>query len=513
MKKLFSPLFLLCLFLGSCLQETWAAIPQMAQITHDYWRARLTPCENGPQSLHIRVFDWTSQPNQVASSFPYEITPDLTTPAELGGLKGNCILENSRYALLSDDLFFKILFQPISDSAIFTPDAPQFQQINSFYFSTKLHDYVTNTLGASLLDPVAIVPHCDSIDKATGDNLGAFYLAEQRYLCFGWITNKVGKKIWAADDSSVIIHEAGHSINTDLASVNILRNSPEAIAIDEGVADYWAATMLNVSNVAAFYLSADGSPIRSANDNHSYPISQDFESHDDGRMITEVLWELRKGDNLGKAITDGLVKRSLQLLSAHTSFADFYEAIYEASGPNFLNLTHAQRAIIVEKFKAKGIHRVDSASGIRLAEKNGVTVVDGTAYLGNCDGQLNVGESVPVLVNLDNTNPYVVGGGTATLGPLPEGLVYSNNRKVAEYTRILPKSNFRDSVQGTLEVGGQLFFRSFFWLKATSPGVKDFTLIYKPMYSDPTGASVRGPDLEIKFSLTVQPESKVSFCQ
>lgn len=468
-------------------------------------------CLNGPTSLAIRIF----QENPFVSSgnpglaFSANLTSAMTTPATLSGLTGNCTLYSSRYSLWSDGLFPNNVLLPTSSSQAYAPSDPEFQQLNSFYYATMLRDLVVDTLGATLSGQISIDAHCNQQDNA-------YFNPNSKRLCFGWHDAGSGKKVWAADDADVVIHEAGHTVNHSLASTSIMNSTVEAGAIDESIADYWALTMLEDSQLSEWFLGSMGvSYIRDATASFSYPASQNFEIHDDSRVLTQVLWDLRASANLGKTTTDKLVKRSLQLLPATTRFAEFYQAFYDASGPAFLNLSPAQRALIVNRFTARGIHRVDSAAGLQLSAGTQVYVIDDHSYTfqsgGNCNGVLDVGETALVLVNLKNPNGEM-GAGLATLGAAPSGIVVPSGGEVGDFFRLKASSDFVSS----LPLGGSnrddAVLMASFVIRATSAGAKNFSLSFRPMYADPTGAVAQNPNASVNFALNVGSTATNSSC-
>ncbi len=468
-------------------------------------------CINGPTSLSVRIFaenPFVSSGNN-GLAFNANLNSAMTVPATLSGLSGNCNLYSSRYSVLSDGLFANNVLQPTSSSQIFAPTDPEFQQINSFYYATLLRDLLVSTLGAALPGQISIDAHCNQQDNA-------YFNPNSKRLCFGWHDAGGGKKVWAADDADVVIHEAGHTVNHSLASTSIMNSTMEAGAIDESIADYWALTLLDDSQLSEWFLGSIGpSYIRDASANFAYPSSQNYEIHDDSRVLTQVLWDLRSSGNLGRANTDKLVKRALQLLPATARFTEFYQAFYDASGPAFVNLSAAQRALIVNKFTAKGIHRVDSAAGLQLSSGTQVYVIDDHSYSfqsgGNCNGVLDVGETALVLVNLQNPHSQM-GTGVATLGAAPAGITVPSGGEIGEFFRLHAASDFVSS----LPIGGSnrddAVMMASFVIRASTTGAKNFSLSFRPMYADPTGAVAQNPDATVSFTVNVGSTATSTSC-
>ena len=469
-------------------------------------------CINGPTSLNISVFNENPRTGSGNSALPFNsnLTAAMTSPAVLSGLTGNCLLQSSRYQILSDTFYSSSIVKPTSSSQSFEPESPQFQQLNSFFYAQALKGLVADTLGASLSGRITMDAHCNQADNA-------YFSPNSKHLCFGY-HNEGSKKVWAADDADVVVHEAGHTVNHALASTSILNSTNEAGAIDESVADYWSLTLLNDAQLSEWFLGSLGaSYVRDATANHSYPGNLSYSVHDDSRILTQILWDLRDSSNLGKSDTDKLVKRAMQLLPSTTRFSEFYEAIYDASGPSFLNLAPAKRALIVTKFTNKGIHRADSAAGLRLSTASTqIRVIDDHSYSflagGNCNGTLDVGETALVLVNLENPGASAMGVGVATLGAPPSGTTVPSGGEVGEYFRLNAASDFVASLPAAGSTRDDATMMASFVVRATSAGAKNFSLSFRPMHADPTGATTPGADVTISFSLNVGSSATSSSC-
>lgn len=472
-------------------------------------------CVNGPTSVLINYFSEnprTGSGNSVLA-FNSVLSTAYTTSGTLSGLAGNCFLESDRFSVVGDSLFPYSLASMDRANQAYGPGSPEFQQLNSFYYATKLRDLMSS-LNADLgaLGKVQIDAHCNYSNNA-------FYSPSAKAVCLGYIDQGGGKKVWAADDADVVIHESGHSINHTLASTAIMNSSGEAGALDEALADYWALSILNDGQLAEWFLGALGAGyVRDATQNHAYPASMVYEVHDDARPITEILWDLRDPANLGKAKMDRLVKTALELLPGTTRFKDFYQAFYDASGPAFVNLSVAERNLIVAKFTAKGFHRADDATGLRLSTAGGavkqVYIIDDHSISaqsgGNCNGQLDVGETALVLVNLENPSGTAMGMGVATLGAAPAGTSIPSGGQVGEFYRLDANSDFVTSMSGGST--GDATIMAAFLIRATSAGAKNFSLSFRPMYSDPTGALAANADVAVSFSLTVGSAATSSSC-
>lgn len=470
-------------------------------------------CASGVSSANIKIFNenpfvGSGDPNL---SYSAVLLSGYTTSAVLSGLDQSCLIRSDHYKVVSDTLYPSQVGTVTSSSQIYAPTSPQFQQFNAFYYANQTKSLLTG-LGADLssLGMVSIDAHCNQSNNA-------YFSPYSKELCFGYHSMGGGKYVWAADDSDVIMHETGHSMNHTLASTDILNSSGEAGAIDEAVADYWALTKNGNPKLAEWFLGSIGAAyIRDASLNLSYPASMVYEIHDDSRVLAEVLWDLRSAGNLGANTTDALVKRALQLLPATARYKNFYNAFYTAAGPGFLNLSAAQKSLIATKFQNKGLGRSDDATGLRLSTTHTqVYVIDDHTYSvqsgGNCNGQLDVGETALVLVNLENPNGADMGMGVVASGAAPAGTTIPAGGNVGEFFRLNANSDFKTSLPAGSTRKDATAMAAFL-ISASTAGVKNFSLSFTPMYADPTGAMVQHPDVTLNFSLTVGSAATSTGC-
>jgi hypothetical protein len=462
-------------------------------------------CTSGPTSLSINYFLENPRTSSGNSSLAFSstLTTSQTTVGTISGLTGNCLLQSDRFLVNTDSIYPSYVVAPTNGNMRYRPVDPEFQQLNSFYYATAVKNLLVG-LGADLASfgLVNINAHCNVENNA-------FYSPSSKRVCLGYalISDKI---IWAADDADVVIHEVGHAINHNLASTSIMSSSGEASALDEAVADYWALTLLNDGQLSEWFLGALGSSyVRDATQNQLYPQSMVYQIHEDSRVITQTLWSLR--GTLGSATTNALVKRSMQLLPASTRFKDFYQAFYDASGPAFVNLPSGQRAAIVSAFTAKGLHRVDSAAGLQVAAGGAgikdVYVIDDYSTPaqanGNCNGALDVGETALVLVNLENKSGSRMGMGEVILGAVPAGIQVPSGGNFGEFFRLNATSDFVSSLPPAGANRDEAVYWASFLLRATSTGGKNLSLVFTPMFADPTGAASPNPDVTVSFSLNV----------
>jgi hypothetical protein len=523
------PWMLLAVFLSSCAQEgansttvtattvSKGPSPEVlsptatSTSTSTYTSAA---CTTGPTNILMNYFPENPKASNPALTFSQAPSETDVLQTNLANLVGNCILESDRYILNSDTLFPSYITRPSNPVQTYAPTSPEFQQLNSFYHANSLRNLM-NSLGANFSSAakVKLDAHCDVESNA-------YFSPSTNQICLGYVDLGASKKVWAADDGDVVIHEVGHSVNHHLSSTDIMNSTQEAGAIDESIADYWALTIMNDGQLSEWFLGAIGNAyVRDATQNISYPLGLVNGIHDDSRILTQVLWDLRSASNLGKNTTDALVKRAVQLLPATSRYGDFYEAFYDASGPAFLNLSNAQRSLIVSKFTNKGLHRADSAAGIRLStvgSNKPIYIIDDHTYSfqknGNCNGVLDVNETAMILVNLENTNNVPMGVGQATITSTPNGITVPSGGGFGDFFRLRASSDFVNSLPANSSNSDDAVLWASFIVKATSSGAKNFTLSFRPMYSDPTETLAKSANVNVNFSVTVGSAATSSNC-
>ena len=471
-------------------------------------------CLNGPTSSAVRYFNENPRTASGNPALPFSTTlsSSYASNGVLSGLAGNCLLKDAQFKVVEDD-FYPSQIAVANGDMIFNPGEPEFRQVNSFYHAAGLRDLMTGLgVGVSGFGVVSIIAGCNAANNA-------YFYPTAKEVCLGYRNVSGGKTVWAADDGDVVVHEVGHGFNHFLATSQSMYSTGEAGAIDEGVADYWAISRFGNSKVGEWFIGAIGSAfIRDAASSNTYPQDMVYEVHDDSRVIAQVLWDLRKPENLGATTTDGLVKNALTLLPATVRFQDWYLAMEVAAGPGFLNLTAPKIQLIRDKFQAKGIHRTDSVTGVQVSTAQPVFVIDDHTFSvqsgGNCNAQLDVGETALVMVNLENASGANLGVVVANLlSPLPSGIAVVSGGSWGEYFKFSPNHDFLQSLNST--VGDDREYATLgasFLLKATSSGVKTFNFKVTPMntgLSTPTSTDL---SKNLSFSITVGSAATADDC-
>lgn len=224
---------------------------------------------------------------------------------------------------------------PANQTATFTWSGTHTQdatldEVNLFYQLNLMHDYFRSGPNASNAAPIdRPLP----VMARAGPNLAnAYYDPVQGNLTFGDFNSSF------ALDATVVRHEYTHFVVDQIMPIV---NFGQHGAISEAIADYFSASSLDLASIGTFTGQQFGSGSLRELDCATNPPCQLFPTHwsggihEDSRMVSQSLWELRKGlitalgAANGKACADGLVFSSLFYYP--DSFADLHRAVLAVS--------------------------------------------------------------------------------------------------------------------------------------------------------------------------------------
>jgi zinc metalloprotease ZmpB len=166
-----------------------------------------------------------------------------------------------------------------------------------------------------------------------------------------------------AEDAEVILHEYGHAIHDGSGFVF---GSEEAGAISEGFGDYWAVTVSDVVARklgvpereplpcvmdwdATSYTSTVPHCLRRIDTNLHYPEDLDGEVHDDGRIWSRALWDIRQ--SLGNIRADTIILKG-QIDFPGTTMTDLATRTVAAAKSLYGNSAASK---VTAAFEARGI--------------------------------------------------------------------------------------------------------------------------------------------------------------
>lgn len=179
----------------------------------------------------------------------------------------------------------------------------EFEQVMAYYWVTEAQKYIQSLGFGTTRRAVNNEPQKLRINQLGYDNSFADDKNDEMRFGKGGVDD--------AEDAEVILHEYGHAIHF---SQNFSFASEEAGAISEGFGDYWAVTVGQLlaptpdpACVADWdstsYTRAVPHCLRRVDENLHYPADLDGEVHDDGRIWSRALWDIRQAVGHVKADT------------------------------------------------------------------------------------------------------------------------------------------------------------------------------------------------------------------
>ena len=210
-----------------------------------------------------------------------------------------------------------------------------FAQVQMYHHVNVIHDYFKNTFEFTGLDfPLnAVVNLSINVQGAWQSFENAAFIPEASFAAFGLpardngaIMFGQGASVDYAYDASVIYHEYTHAMigpdrmNAIGAKSHGLDNT--AGAMNEGLADYFASTVLEDGFLGRYALGTLGRDLESP---RSCPADLTTEIHADGKIVGTALWAVRTA--LGAAVADELVFNAVQNATAETGLDELGELL------------------------------------------------------------------------------------------------------------------------------------------------------------------------------------------
>lgn len=369
-------------------------------------------------------------------SFTADLSPYVvqTTIKHLDGSKA--YLADSYITVNADDFYSGTYASPNS-SLIYPQTDQRFQQVNAFFHTDRV---IAELSGLSLFpggsySPIQVKAHCNQADNA-------YFDTDARQLCLGYSTIS-GKKVWAADDTDVITHEFGHSLNHLYAPDPILYSTTELGALDEGFADLWAYRNSGDPRVSIWFGRAIISPsgsgsfsgLRNLDDVKSYPGDVDAEVHDDSLFVSPIVKAVESTGALTSTQKATLEKHLLESLQLGHGFTDVLDILQDEAA-NYGVTTSQVNSLM----SARGLYRKDLISEVALDGTKPYYVIDNhddtNLVGGNCNGTLDSGERVIFFPNVRNSGGTSKGGITMTLTSNTTGVTVLNGGDYAFLYRI-----------------------------------------------------------------------------
>jgi MYXO-CTERM domain-containing protein len=243
------------------------------------------------------------------------------------------------------------LYDPIEPSV----DDP-FAEVNAYYHVTRAASYFAESFGHEFDSNIEI--YTNFFISQPNDCANAYYAQDMMgndLLIFGQYEMDFGY------DGDVVLHEFGHLINHDRAPLEMeyfyhddhgMFAGPSAI--DEGMADYWSASLQDSSTHAEYSSGALGMG-RELDNDRTCPGDVVGESHHDGQVVSGASWEIREA--LGAEIADELMYEALGLISGRPTFGEFAEAVSAIAREKqgYGELTVEQAATVDDVLEGRGL--------------------------------------------------------------------------------------------------------------------------------------------------------------
>ncbi|MFH1131443.1 MAG: hypothetical protein V1754_08915, partial [Pseudomonadota bacterium] len=219
-----------------------------------------------------------------------------------------------------------------------------FAEVMMYHHVTSVHDQFKDRLGITHMDNpmrsiVNIQAYIDLFSGWIGIENAAFVPKETGTFLkeFGVDLNKgedaiiffQGNNVDMAYDATVIYHEYTHAVIGPALTANAKTQygvDPSPAALNEGLADYFAASFLDANVIGSYGMAATG---------HQRDLERDFacpdhvvgETHYDGEIASGALWDLRK--ILTAEIADQVIANAVLSFTQSTNFDQAAQAILD----------------------------------------------------------------------------------------------------------------------------------------------------------------------------------------
>lgn len=371
-----------------------------------------------PLATHVLGRVYPIHPLATPAPEDRELT-DLTVsdPQRLVGWSGNLVVTRFAHGggtdpdTLEDDLGPNagedFLYDPPADV---TDEADPFAQVNAYYHLTRARDLFAG-FGVDMSGPAwKLVAAVNVLD--TGQPFdGAFFSPgglgppwnSPNFIAFGQ-----GHAADFAYDSDAFLHEFTHYVNYNAVNFNAGQFafdtqglSPFSLAIDEGVADYFACSEAGDPILGEASLATIGKTRDISDTSQRCPDDIGGEGHLDGGIIASLGWTLR--EQFGREIADSLMWTAVSLLPYQATLGDFARGILERASElsDIGTLTKQDLDEIGELIRTRGLDDCDRAIHVPLggSRKTLVFGLDSVAEVleTTCSELLSLNESLPSL--------------------------------------------------------------------------------------------------------------------
>ena len=287
---------------------------------------------------------------------------NLTSPANLTGVNAKIYSYLPNLLGLSQPRVFLQVAEPVGGNYLYSPSRPQFSEVQLYHGVDRVAQRFKD-LGFGGLDrPLEGVVLFKDFVQQNGQ--GAFAGQDNAFFTPVEFNNRGGlffyltaRNLDTSWDSDVIFHEYTHAVVNALvgrSQGNTFR------AINEGTADYFAASFLNdpaMGEWASRIFGLRGQALRNVENSNRWPGNLVGEEHVDGNIWSGALWDLRR--SLGAERADKIALGSLAVMDGSAEFFDAALAVAVAAKA-FFGDTVANTAI--DAMVNRGVGTDDAAT-------------------------------------------------------------------------------------------------------------------------------------------------------
>ena len=202
------------------------------------------------------------------------------------------------------------------------PDNIHFDEVMVYYHTNKIAGFFRDLGYGEHDSAMKVSVHVPNpyTDEADYDN--AYYSPLENALFFG----NGSEFNDLAKEAAVIYHEYGHSV---VNAVQPVMATPEAGALHEGYADYFACSLTDDPEIGEFVVQPMGeAALRDLRIQRTYDTLSETDVHIDGEIWGATCWKIR--EVLGKSVADLLIYEGLWYLPSNATFVDAAEGILQA---------------------------------------------------------------------------------------------------------------------------------------------------------------------------------------
>lgn len=428
-------------------------------------------------------------PYVAANSFDISYTTNLDPFRSFVGLKNQ-----SNANLLSNGV---ISFVPTDDDKsltittekeyIFSSSDPRFDQVNAYYYL----DGFIDKLKVQNLIPQDSSGYTVNARCKTGSlsKNNAYYEFASKLLCLGYSPQRDGTVAWSAKDADVVIHEFGHAVNDVLMGESVMGSSADTYSIVEGFSDVWTYLQNRNPYIGKWYgraiYAAQGfvmdpasfKGLRDLSGTFKYPNSLVGAIHQDGRTVSLPIYKLSQA-----GVDHDKLRKATAITLANIQSAETFSEILSTLKENLIDVGIPD-TLVAEALLKYDMYKKDSLDSLSLPIEN-IKISDGhkiTSYQknGNCNGILDVGETVLIFPNFTNAGTILGGLSYKLTTTAPQdSIVILTGGDIGTMSKINATSDFF-ATSKTLQSRDNHLLWSGFGIQAFKEGQYDFSITVK----------------------------------